>query len=221
MKKLVILSVIILFFGFAKNSFAQKDRRLSNGISISLVAGFPSDVYGFTKGTQIDSENKLGNIWGFKIGNRWYFSPKEKYGLGLMVNWIDFSSASKNWATGDTYPARGVNDYSFLQFGPLGTYAITSNIALDAYYNLRPTVFRCEILSSTPSTGDAYYYQGFGFSNAFGGALRYKLLNLGIEYVFGSIKTKYTEKESYSGNTHPDSQKLMTNNLRILLGVKF
>ena len=116
---------------------------------------------------------------------------------------------------------REVVEITFLSFGPIGTYAINDNVALDAYYNLRPTGFGSRLILKSPSgsSGDeTYYYYGFGISNALGVAFRYKALNIGLEYVFGSIKSDGT----YSGpnDLKLESQKIVNNNFRILLGVK-
>jgi len=217
MKKNLFLLAIIIFSGITTNSFAQKDRKLSNGFSINLVTGFPSSVYGLPNDSKIDAAENLGGIWGLKIGNRWYFSPKEKYGFGLMVNWFDFSMALQSDPVNGNNSTNGIADFSILQFGPVGTYVATDNIALDAYFNFRPTAFENIVL---PSGGDAYGYAGFGFSYALGAAFRYKILNLGIEYVFGGINTSYVETGSSSGSDPTDKYKLMTNSFRILLGLK-
>jgi hypothetical protein len=217
MKKYLILITIIIVTGITSNSFAQKDRKLSNGFSISLVTGIPSNDYGLPKDSQIDATEKFGGIWGLKLGNRWYFKPSENYGFGLMVNWLDFSIAMKSDNLNGGTSASGVADFSFLQFGPVGTYAATDAIALDAYFNFRPTVFENVVV---PSSGDSYAYAGVGFSNALGAAFRYKVLNIGIEYVFGGINTSYTIAGSSSGSSTTDTKKLMTNSFRILLGVK-
>jgi hypothetical protein len=217
MKKLIILIIIILSTGISLSSFAQKDRKLSNGFSINLVTGFPSSVYGSPNDSQLDAAEKLGGIWGLKIGNRWYFSPKEKYGFGLMVNWFDFTIALQSDPINTGNSTNAIADVSFLQFGPVGTYNATNNIALDGYFHFRPTMFQNIIMQSS---GDTYGYAGFGFSYALGAAFRYKILNIGIEYVFGGINTSYIETGS-SFNTNPeDTYKLMTNSFRILLGVK-
>jgi len=217
MKKYLIFLAVIIVTGVTSNSFAQKDRKLSNGFSICLVTGFPSSTYGYTKDSQIDATEKLGGIWGLKLGNRWYFKPNEKYGFGLMVNWFDFSIAMKSENLNGNTSANAVADFSFLQFGPVGTYAATDAIALDAYFNFRPTVFENIVV---PSSGDSYGYGGVGFSNALGAAFRYKVLNIGIEYVFGGINTNYINTGSTSGTMPTDTRKLMTNSFRILLGVK-
>jgi len=217
MKKNLIFLAIIIFTGITINTFAQKDRKLSNGFSINLVTGFPSSTYGLPKDSQVNASEELGGIWGLKIGNRWYFSPKEKYGIGLMVNWFDFTIAMESDQISGTTITNAVADVSFLQFGPVGTYAATENIALDGYFNFRPTVF--ENLS-VPSGDDAYGWAGFGFSYALGGAFRYKILNVGIEYVFGGINTSYITTGSSSSNDPSNTYKLMTNSFRILLGLK-
>jgi hypothetical protein len=73
MKKILFLIAIFLLVCLTTTVFAQKNRTLSNGFSISLVTGFPSINYGLTKDAQIDAADKLGGIWGIKLGNRWYF----------------------------------------------------------------------------------------------------------------------------------------------------
>jgi len=221
MKKNIFLLAIIIFTCVTIKSFAQKNRTLSNGFSINLVTGFPSSTYGLTNDNKNADPYKIGSIGGLKIGNRWYFSPKEKYGFGLMVNWIDFSGAKKKGTYNSVNWERDVVDLSLLTLGPVGTYAISSNIALDAYYNLRPTGFGSRFISTSSSgsgSDETYTYYGLGMSNAIGVAFRYKLYNLGFESVFGGIKSHGT----YSGpnNVKLESQKNMTNSFRILLGVK-
>jgi len=218
MKKTLIFLAIVILAGITTNSFAQKDRKLSNGFSINLVTGFPSSVYGQKSDSQINSADNLGGIWGLKIGSRWYFKPNEEYGFGLMINWLDFTIATQSQSVSGNSATNAVADVSFLQFGPVGTYAATDNIALDGYFNFRPTVFENLVI---PNGDDTYGYAGFGFAYALGGAFRYKILNVGIEYVFGGIKTSYINTGSSSGNDPTDTPKLMTNSFRILLGLKF
>ncbi len=218
MKKYIFLFVIILFVGLTSNSFAQKDRKLSNGFSVNLVMGSPSDTYGLTSDSEIDAEYKLGGIWGLQLGNRWYFNPKEKYGIGLMINWIDFTGAVKTGTSTGVNWTRVVVDLTVLEFGPVATYALTNDIALDAYYNLRPTGFGHTIAFTGSGDDVTYSYVGLGFSNALGAAFRYKVFNLGFEYVFGSINSQGTY--SGPGDFTLDDQKNMTNSFRVMLGVK-
>jgi hypothetical protein len=220
MKKIVILLAIIIFTGLSTNSFAQKDRRLSKGFSVNLVTGFPSSTYGTVKDADISDEFKLGGLWGIQIGNRWYFSPKEKYGIGLMVNWADISISAKGGTVRGIDWGKAVIDFTFLEIGPVGTYALTDKIALDAYYNLRPTVFSSAIVYTSPSGGEdiTNAYAGFGISHAIGAAFRYKIFNVGLEYVMGGINSTGTTSED--DETLAD-EKIMTNSFRIMLGLKF
>jgi hypothetical protein len=223
MKKITILLSIILFIGLTTNLFAQKDRNLSNGGSINLVIGFPSSTYGVTSDSNIDSKYQLSSIWGIQWGNRWYFKPKEKYGFGLMVNWLDLSIGATTGTETSYDWARAVVDFSFLEIGPVGTYALTKDIALDAYYNLRPTGFSSAIVTSNSggkSIDESMTYVGVGFTHALGAAFRYRALNLGLEYVMGSLDSegKYTGS---SNDVTMDNQKNVVNNFRIMIGAKF
>lgn len=223
MKKNIILLAIILITGLTTNMFAQKDRTLSNGFSVNLILGFPSNTFGVSSDSQIDDQYTLGTIWGVQIGNRWYFKPKEKYGIGLMVNWADFTMGVK--AGTDTYSdwARATIDISFLEFGPVGTVVLADNLAFDGYYNLRPTVLSSAYVtsySSGSSDDETITYVGFGVSHALGVALRYKIFNFGMEYVLGAINSKGTSSGSSSDVTLND-EKNMVNSFRLKFGLKF
>jgi hypothetical protein len=223
MKKNGFLLTFILVSILTTNVFAKKDRTLSNGSSINLVIGFPASTYGLTSDSNVDPKYQLGSIWGIQWGNRWYFSPKEKFGFGLMANWVDLSIGVKTGTEYGSDWARSVVDFSFLETGPIGTYVLTKDIALDAYYNLRPTAFASVIgytNSSSTSFDETISYVGFGFTHALGTAFRYKALNVGLEYVMGSINSDGTRTGSSNDETL-ESQKNVVNNFRIMIGAKF
>ena len=212
MKKIVFFLAVVIIAGFTTNSFAQKNRTLSRGFSISLITGLPIGNYGWIRDGNID-EFKLGYIAGLQIGSRWYFSPGEKFGAGLMVNWFDITAGYKSTTNGFGTTNRAVADVSVCEFGPIATFALSDDIALDAYYNLRPTGF-ANIFQFDNNT-DEESYAGGGVSHAIGTAFRWNVLNVGLEFVLGSIKCS---------NTNPDYNfegKFMINNIRIMLGVKF
>jgi hypothetical protein len=221
MKKNRILIAAFMLLSFSTVLYAQKDRKFSNGFSINLVTGIPSSSYGTTSDRDIDSELQLGSIWGLQLGNRWYFSPKEKFGFGLMVNWLDITAGVKSGTESSYDRARSVADVSFLELGPVGTYALTQDIALDAYYNLRPTAFASVMLISDSGDDETYTYSGFGFTHALGAAFRYRALNIGLEYVMGSINSDGTYNLGKSSEKSLDSQKNVVNNFRIMIGAKF
>lgn len=200
---------------------AQKDSRISNGFSINLISGFVPDKYGDSDNDffKLTPDMQYGNSWGLQLGNRWYFSPKESYGFGLMVNWIDFSAAFKaGTESGDDW-SRASIDMSFFEIGPVATLAIGEKTALDGYYNLRPTGFGSSMVVSDGSDDETIVYAGFGLTHALGAAFRYGKLNLGLEYVIGKIRAEGT----YDGSASFDPEPLDLNagHLRLMVGLKF
>jgi hypothetical protein len=220
MNRRITLLVTILLVSFTHRVFAQKDRKLTNGFSINLNVGIPSDHYGVPKDNNISEMYMLGSFWGLQLGNRWYFSPKEQYGIGLMVNWIDITAGVKAGSGSNFDYARSVADVSFFEIGPLGTYILTKDIALDAYYNLRPSGFATVLLKSYSDGDIITTYAGFGFTHALGAAFRWKALNIGLEYVMGSVNCEGTYSDSYDEKTLAE-RKNVANNFRIMIGAKF
>lgn len=211
MKKTITLILTLIIVGALSEVTAQKNGMLSNGFSIKAQIGFPSAAYGAN--TDADSDYKYGTAFGIQIGNQWYFNPKENYGFGLMVNWIDASAVRKRTDTPLGEFQRATADLAFLEVGPIGTYVLSEEMAIDAYYNLRPTSL-ATAYQLEDEDGEAY--GGFGVTNAVGADFRYKLFVLGVEYVFGKVKVTQD-----SENLFEDGAKIEANSFRILLGVKF
>ena len=100
--------------------------------------------------------------------------------------------------------------------GPVGTFAINSDIAIDGYYNLRPT------LLISGSTADSYTYGslGFGATHALVATFRWKALSVGLEYVAGKVNSAVAEE--IDGTTNDlDDAKVIANNFRLVIGAKF
>ena len=153
---------------------------------------------------------------GIEWGNRWYFSPTETMGFGLMINWLDATYSKKEISvSGIPTLTRAVLDLTFIEIGPLGTYALSDDMAVDGYYNLRPTWFTSVLSDNTESFG----YSGFGFSHAIGAAFRYKIFNVGMEYVFGGINSIAVSSKNEDINIA--DVKTKANSFRIKLGFKF
>jgi hypothetical protein len=219
MKKNVIILIIFLVASVTSSLFAQKDTKLSKGFSINLNVGIPSGQYGESSESNIGEKFQLGTIWGLQVGNRWYFNPKENHGIGLMVNWLDITIGAKS----DDGWVRSITDFSFLEIGPVGTKVLTNNIALDAYYNLRPTIFVSKITFpdlDITERDEHYTYGGLGLTHAIGAAIRNKALYIGLEYVMGSIFNLGTDQVPYGGEDL-GSQKIRAENFRIMIGAKF
>lgn len=209
MKRILSLITIILFTVSLNTTFAQKNRTLSHGFSVNLIVGIPPSTYGFNKDADVSDDSRILFTSGIQIGNRWYFGSSEHFKMGLMVNWFDITAGTRK--DGDF--TRVVADVSLLELGPIGSFALSDNIALDVYYNFRPTGF-AHIW--THSTDDPAGYIGPGISHAFGTAFRWKVLNVGIEYQFASINCEYIDS-----NYDYSDQKLVGSNLRLMIGAKF
>ena len=207
MKKTAFLLSIILFTASLGSTDAQKNRTLGNGFSVNLIVGIPSPNYGYPKDVNVDEDMQINFIAGIQIGNRWYFGSSARNKMGIMVNWIDISAGTRK--DGDL--TRAVADVSFLELGPIGTVAFSEDIALDAYYNLRPTGF-AHMWSS--ASEDPEGYVGAGISHAIGTAFRWKVLSVGLEYVIGNINCEDI-------NSEYTDQKLINNNFRLMIGAKF
>ena len=214
MKKNGLLLVLVFFIGILNNIQAQ--RAIKNGFSINAVIGFPSGSFGLDGTPEIlNSDLQLKMLYGLQLGNRWYFNPTEQYGIGLMVNWVDFTVGLKSITSGNYDYAIAAIDFTFLEVGPIGTFAISEDMAIDGYYNLRPTLFSYAIVSEDE---DSYASAGIGLSHAIGTAFRFKVLNVGLEYVLGSIKVSQEEENGFN---IPNNGKMKTNSFRIFIGVKF
>lgn len=212
MKKAITLIITVILFGALSDVVAQKNRALSNGFSIIGQVGFPSDEFGTSE--PVDSEFAYGVSWGLQIGNRWYFSPQEKYGFGLMVNWVDVTWVRKNTETTFGKIERATLDIGVGEVGPVGTYAFSEALALDAYYNLRPTIMST---AYQIDNDDSEGYGGFGVTHAFGAGFRYNMLFFGLEYVVGTVKVT---QETTDIEIMLD-EKIKADCFRILFGLKF
>lgn len=210
MKKAKSILLIIIILSFSINLIAQKDRKLSNGFSINLITGIPSKTYA-TPSDMLPEDFGFKAIYGLQLGNRWYYKPNDRYGVGLMVNWLDITFAAK-------VDASYALDISLIEFGPLYTKVLNENVAIDAYYNLRPTFFG---RGDKITNDDLLVYRGFNFMHSFGLAYRWKTLNVGIEYLTGSVNGKEGSLKGSSTMLTGEDKKLSANSFQILLGVKF
>ncbi|MFO7828715.1 MAG: hypothetical protein R6V23_08860 [Bacteroidales bacterium] len=213
MKKIGLLLVVVFFIGMLSNIQAQ--RAIKNGFSINAVIGLSSKGFGLDNMESMNSDVQVKMLYGLQLGNRWYFNPTEQYGIGLMVNWIDFAVGAKSTTINNFDYGIAAIDLTFLEVGPIGTYAISEDMAIDGYYNLRPTVFSYAIVDEDE---DSYVSAGAGFSHTIGAAFRYNKLNIGIEYVFGGIEVS---QEESAGINIPNNEKMSVNNFRIVFGFKF
>jgi hypothetical protein len=212
MKKTATLFILFLLIGMMSAAFSQKTPALKNGLSIKAQIGFPSASFGTTE--DVEDDYKYGISYGLQVGSQWYFYKPESVGIGLMVNWIDATFTSKTVTTSMGELERATLDLGLLEFGPVFTYAIDDPMAIDLYYNFRPT-----ILSNTYQFGteDREGYGGFGVTHAFGLGFRFNILYVGGEYVTGNAKVSQdtTDEDIWM------DEKVKADCFRILVGVKF
>ncbi len=218
-KRAVLLFTLIIAMGTFLNVNAQdakptpKNRTLSNGFSIKVEYGIPSKEFGTYE--PVGDNSKYGISYGLQIGNQWYISPMEKLGFGIMVNWFDVTFAAKSIDD----ESRATIDASILEIGPIGTYALNSEMAIDFYYNLRPTVI-INMETWTSSWGGSTNqfsntWEGVGVTHAIGAGFRWRALSGGMEYVFGSVN------DTDDILSTDDTYKMKANCFRFLIGVKF
>ncbi len=209
MKKAVLLLFVFILGGSLVTAYSQTNRTLSHGFSVNLIVGITPANYGFNKDANVVGDSRIIFTSGIQIGNRWYFGSSEHFKMGLMVNWFDITAGTR---TNDDL-TRVVADVSLLELGPIGSFALSDDIAIDVYYNLRPTGF-AHIW--TLSTEDPTGYAGAGLSHAFGTAFRWKVLNVGFEYQIANINCEYINSDYDFSD-----QKLVGSNLRLMIGAKF
>lgn len=215
MKKTAILLSLILMGSAAHQAFAKNP--IGNGFNLNLTTGLTPSNFGYTNNAKVIDDAQFGNTYGLQMGNRWYFSPTDRFGFGITTNWLEFSlSKRKTSFYGSDFKLR-TYDFSLFQLGPIATVGVTDDIAIDTYYNLRPTLFITNQNGSYANIASLpadYTYVGVGFSHAIGAAFRWKVLSFGVDYVFGQINCTEADDQT------PD-QKLEVNNIRLKFGVKF
>lgn len=219
MKRLLIACIAFLFLGTITNSYAQ-DRAIKNGFMVNSTFSIPNANYGFHRDDVGIDDMRIRLLYGLQVGNRWYINPQEKWGIAVDVRWVDFGigirSISEN-VFGEEM-GRAVFDVGLLRFGPLGTYKIKENMAVDGYFNLRPTLVSQAIVNDA---GDGIAGAGFGLTHAAGAAFRINMLSVGFEYVMGSVGVDMADTDDSSIIYNEDDNKLVMRNFKIVVGIKF
>lgn len=183
MKNIIRLTIVFLIcsitIGYSQSSMLEK------GFSVKFSFGFPPDAYGYDGDLPLPDDLLISTTYGLEIGNQWYFYTNEKFGLGLDVNWLDvvYGISKMDLIAGESV-RRQTLEGSFLEFGPVATFAVNDIFAIEGYYNLRPSYMA------------TYYYENeddnlviydFGFLHGLGIGARIKFLYVGYEHTFGNI----------------------------------
>jgi hypothetical protein len=233
MKKIIVFTFSLFISIY---SIAQKgqDRAIKKGFNLTTSIGINTA----NAGIQLPDYNWDKSLYAqFQIGTYWYIKPQTKWALGIKTSWIDisyikattliegtdediFSDGEFNFDEGSKI--NKLISLSAITFGPIGTYAITPNIAIDGFYNLRPTF----VFAETSINGIGKQ-PGFGLSHLVGTAFRVGIFNIGFEYIFGSIKPisdNIADAVDNIDDATATSQKIgriENNYMRIVVGCKF
>jgi len=229
------LSILFLLLFSLSSTTAQTDRTLKNGFGVKLNISSPGSNYGLASPTLTDINGQsIGSIdfgsgfmIGVQVGNVWYFNPKEKFGIGLMVNWMDFTIA---FASGNNLVTNGFEtntnkltfDFTIAEIGPIATFKLNDNSAFDVYYNLRPSIYFSTILTndSFNSFNQDILSIAFGPTHAIGAAFRYKVFYVGPELVIGRLKDRKVRNADFFDEYLYDDD-IKATHFRIVVGAKF
>ena len=218
MKKITLIALLSTFL-FHIQSVAQSDM-LDNGFSIKFSFGFPESTYGFDGDITELSGIDINTTYGLEIGNQWYFLNEGNFGLGLDVNWLDLQySKTKGEIPSIGDVKRITAEGSFLEFGPVATIVLNDMIAIDGYYNLRPTYMASYYQDENE---DFVLLQDFSFAHGLGLGVRLKILYVGYEYTFGNFEGEISADGEYEDV--PDlygRQKMTGINSKLIIGLQF
>jgi hypothetical protein len=154
----------------------------------------------------------------FQFGTTFYIGPRiaNKLRFGLDVAWLDFSYFKLN----SNYGTNGMDFFfNFFELGPKISFSPVSSIAFDLYGRIVPSfsLMTNDFASGTSTSTSTTTSFGYNTTCLIGASFRVKVFVVGVEYNLG--KMAYTDTNTDDNATK--SPKLITNNLRILLGFKF
>jgi hypothetical protein len=107
-------------------------------------------------------------------------------------------------------------EFTLGEFGPIACFGINKKMAIETYYNIRPSLMMSSVTGFNISN-DLEDKGGVGLSHVFGCAFRYSFLSAGIEYVYGHIPDlDYVDQYGYFGGP-----RLNNSCFRVILGMLF
>lgn len=221
MKK--ILLIVLAVLGMASSSIAQEPGK-DNGFSARVFFEHPLKSYSCEESQFYGRWEFEGVLFGFELKNRWYVWNNNKIGLAVDAHWLSAAIGRGDIAVifEGLYSEEGPlerdidrTDYicyevDFLGVGPLFTYYIDEQMAVDVSYNLLPTFMY--LSSRAPSRASSL--RGFDLTHAIGVSLRWRYLLVGAEFGFGNIEMDKIDYDDYKYDSH-------SNNLKFLFGFKF
>jgi hypothetical protein len=229
-----------MFLHYNPYSPSKKYGYLKAGTSIEVNPGTDSSY--FYSQSEVDNYiNDLTDVGKFNMGHGLEFGSMfrltdfEPMAIGLRITWLDFGiTGFKSNSAYSDYKIKGFSvDLRAIKIGPYFTYALTDQMALDAYYQVAPT-FIVGAMGGQYDNGTTIETVGYpmlqyGLSHEIGVTYRFDILSIGIGYGMGNMHT-FTKpftidekpfkvedgEESYSIDG-----KAYVNTFRIMLGMKF
>ena len=218
MGKVFLLLAGSLLIGFS--GIAGTDSPHDKGFRFNFHIGMTGGLYGLPVeiGEQEDliqeeaDEYVPSFTFGLELGTRFTLgrTASDKISVALIVDWFGLSLGSKTIPADEEYERYtvGVLNGNLLEMGPSITYALNNKMAIDLYYQVKPTVIVGVFLASVEVDFDD---PSVGLSHAMGVTYRYKELAVGLEPNFGKINVLFED----------DGVKTSTSRFNINLGFKF
>lgn len=209
---------IVAALGLAFNLSAKNE---DNGFGLKLNVGIAGGAYtkeytvsgyGISYSSSVDMD-RSGIGGGLALDNRWYIKPQPKWGIAVDARWLDFQYSACSLDDDDNVDINSI-EAGILGVGPLFTYYLNDDMAIDAYYNIVPTL-AVAASSSDDDNSDDMTYLGFGVAHHVGAAFRYKVFQGGVEYRLGKINVENTDDD------WDDDMDAPMNQFRIFVGFKF
>ncbi len=207
MKKYLLLYSVLFFFLFEAIAGEYDDTPLHNGFYIKAGLNMPTKSFSdkgplsnFGKNTSLAFSSGIH----FELGSRFYIGPAfthERFRFGIDLSWLSINSTT---AKSDISKISMIN-LQPLKVGPLLSFAITDEMAIDIKYSFVPTI---TILYEDEIEDDNYT----GGLHEVEFEYRWKVLMLGIAHQFGSLSPGEigTNLDGIQANTH-----------RFFIGIKF
>lgn len=217
--KYFVYSTFLFVLFFAVESHAQSDM-LQDGFNLKFSIGFPPTQFGLDGDIPLPDELQLQTTFGLEIGNQWYFYDTEHFGIGLDINWFDIVYGKAKMDNSLTGTANRITlEGSFIEFGPVATYAINDLFAIEGYYNLRPTYM---VTYYWENSDDYVLVRNFSFLHGIGIGVRLKFFYIGYESTFGSVNGNVSgDGEFEDVELLYDEQSMSGSNSKLIIGFQF
>ena len=227
MKKALLALVATL--GLTFNMSAQNPGE-DNGFGLKLHVAIPGSEYGNegkTSNSLYTTEREYsGLLFGIDLDNRWYVWHNDMFGVAVNAHWMDFSfgageieTTAKSKASLGSLSVKSSSsvdvtnmEVGLLGVGPMFTFYLGHDMAVDGYYNIVPTAM-CMFEENQKDDEDDYFFWGAGLTHNVGAAFRWKFLQTGLEYRLGNMDLEEDDEDiEYEASA---------NSLRVFFGFKF